>query len=523
MAGLSSVKEMLTVSRLDDAQQKAFSELYAANRSDPGHSGRQSAIASAPRCRPDFRSMANSACSLSTTQPSCGRSIPAANGNEISDPLQLAALGYHRAEAWTPLLTNDVAVPKEIPGDSAEIKRTNYAGYLAAQVRLSYPTAAMAQLVGSRALLLTGAPAAVIDNVHAFLTEHQGRFEIGMEPVQQYVAQNWLQVADETVAQVKRLQRVYQITPSDQALTGLMKRGIDAAYHVVRYEKDTFVQSFAADLGGADQAALTYDKSVQIHNTVLHVALSYLHARTAPPIGVHSPPKVVDPAPANPGDVIAYATLQSLFGSIDFCACDHCRSILSPAAYLVDLLLYLDQPTPPMGTDNPQSVLLERRPDIQHLPLTCENTNTALPYIDVVNETLEYFIANASQKLSLKDYEGHDTSTAASDDLLASPQFVMDAAYAALRAERFPVLLPFHQPLEKLRRYFRKFEVPLSLAMERLRTTDDLERGTHAYGWRDILMEEIGLSRDEYAILTDSAPCPSGGCTDLAATPWMRT
>ena len=26
------------------------------------------------------------------------------------------------------------------------------------------------------------------------------------------------------------------------------------------------------------------------------------------------------------------------------------------------------------------------------LPLTCENTNTALPYIDVVNETLEYFI-----------------------------------------------------------------------------------------------------------------------------------
>ena len=94
------------------------------------------------------------------------------------------------------------------------------------------------------------------------------------------------------------------------------------------------------------------------------------------------------------GDVIAYPTLEGLFGSMDFCACDECRSILSPAAYLVDLLNFVDQPATPAGTENPQIVLLERRPDLQYLPLTCENTNTALPYIDVVNETLEYFVAN---------------------------------------------------------------------------------------------------------------------------------
>src|SRR5207244_1614311 len=97
-----------------------------------------------------------------------------------------------------------------------------------------------------------------------------------------------------------------------------------------------------------------------------------------------------------------------------------------------------------------------RRPDIENLPLTCENTNTALPYIDVVNETLEYFIANTIQKLSLKDYQGHDTNGAASEDLLASPQYVMDSvyttAYTTLRGEHFPAPLPFHQPLENLRR-----------------------------------------------------------------------
>ena len=61
--------------------------------------------------------------------------------------------------------------------------------------------------------------------------------------------------------------------------------------------------------------------------------------------------------------------------------------MLSPAAYLVDLLHFIDrEPTEPekqanitRNLTNPQTVLLERRPDIQHLPLTCENTNTALP------------------------------------------------------------------------------------------------------------------------------------------------
>ena len=237
--------------------------------------------------------------------------------------------------------------------------------------------------------------------------------------------------------------------------------------------------------------------------------------------------------------MIAYATLENLFGSMDFCACEHCRSILSPAAYLVDLLLFLHAdekewsdfcnnwhsahgvpyPFPnqaafnaadqPQDTEiSPLDVLLSRRPDIEHLPLTCENTNTALPYIDVVNETLEYFIANSSQTLSLSGYLGHNTNGAASEDLLASPQFVIDSAYATLRDERFPAPLPFHQPLENLRRYFNKFEVPLPLAMERLCKTVDLERGDNVYGWRDILMEEIGLSRAEYEILTDFSAVP---------------
>src|SRR5207249_3646717 len=64
--------------------------------------------------------------------------------------------------------------------------------------------------------------------------------------------------------------------------------------------------------------------------------------------------------------------------------------------------------------------------------------------------------------------------------------------------------LPFHQPLESLRRYFDKFDAPLPEVMEALRRNENLERANeNDYGWRDIWMEELRLSRSEYARLTD--------------------
>jgi len=353
-----------------------------------------------------------------------------------------------------------------------------------------------------------------------FLREHHSKFEIGMQPVEQYISRNSLQIAEEVTQAVKQVQRVYQITPSDSAMTGLLKKGIDSAYAVVSYDRDDFIRVFKDEMGGEENALLTYAKSQQVHNAVLNIATSYLIAKTAPPIGVHSPAQIVAPAPnvpANAGDVIAYPTLESLFGEMDYCACEHCRSILSPAAYLVNLLQFIDLkrynsqgvelPATFEGT-NPLDVLLERRPDIQHLPLTCENTNTPLPYIDLVNETLEYFIFN---KLSLEKYEGHNTDgDAKPEELLASPQFgdtnASTGAYKILAAAYFPPPLPFHQPLENLRRYFDRFEAPMTEVMEALRKDDNLERANeNEYGWRDTLMEELRLSRAEYALLSDRA------------------
>ena len=506
LVGVSSLKEIASISlgSKDTARQRKFADLYTRYRDDLPRfwAAVQEAFDDATEKR--LRLDGKLAYLTLNNAPLIRKLHSAAGQGGLSDTLKLVEEGYYRAEKWHEAVGDD-PIPPEIPGTDESEKRSRYAEVLAAQVRLSYPTAVVAQMVKSGETPLNEGTQ---NEVHAFLMEHHEKFEIGQIPVAQYVARNNLHVSPQVTQAIARIERVYQITRGDGAMNALLKREVDSAYAVVRYDKETFVRSFSADLGGEDEAALTYDRAVQVHHVILNIALGYLNARTSPAIGAHSAPHVLDPTPALAADVIAGATLEKLFGSMDFCPCEHCRSILSPAAYLVDLLLFLDHPDPPTGTENPQTVLLERRPDIQHLPLTCENTNTALPYIDVVNETLEYYVANDVHKLTLEKYAGHDTGTVVSEDLLASPQFVMDAAYTTLRGERYPLPLPFHQPLESLRRYFAKFEVPLSLAMERLRKTDDLERGTTPYGWRDILMEEIGLSRDEHEILTDSNAVP---------------
>ena len=516
LAGVSSFKELLTASLANDQQQQ-FASLYTRYADDRAKLWEAVGGAFGETTANRLKLDGQLAYLTLNNAPLISKLHTAAGQNGLSDTLQLVGAGFHRAATWRQAIAID-PVPPEIPGRDAAEKRERYANLLAAQVRLSFPTAVMAQLVKSGETP-AGSPE-VRNGVHAFLSQHQGEFEIGMQPVAQYVARNNVQVDAEVMREVTRIQRVYQITPDDEAMNGLLKTGIDSAYAVVRYEREEFVRAFKNTVGGEQNARLIHAKAQQVHEAVLNLALTFLTARGAPGIGVHSLASIVDPMPsppANAADILAYATLESLFGEMDYCTCEHCRSILSPAAYLVDLLLFIDRPPSevPPGFTNPQAVLLERRPDIQHLPLTCENTNTPQPYIDLVNETLEYYIANG---LSLAGYAGHNTDGSVKpEELLASPQFVSEAVYSALAGENFPPPLPFHQSLENLRRHLRRFEAPLPEIMEALRKDDSLERASAAeYGWRDIWMETLGLSRAEHRLLTER--WLTGGATDVMLT-----
>ncbi|MFI9155449.1 neuraminidase-like domain-containing protein [Streptomyces sp. NPDC053367] len=116
---------------------------------------------------------------------------------------------------------------------------------------------------------------------------------------------------------------------------------------------------------------------------------------------------------------------QDLFGGLDYLSCPHCRSVLSPAAYFVDLMRITDEHVthPNMYTIPAGMTLEQRRPDLFSLPLNCENTDTELPYLRVVNEVLE-------QKLKL------DLGT---------------DVYPALALAPYPFNLPFNLPLQQIR------------------------------------------------------------------------
>ena len=515
--GPSSLKELLTISGLDDDQQQKFADLYTANRNNMGTFWEALQTALGPQVTNRLQVDGKLAFMTLNNAPLVQALHNAVGGSGVTDLLQLAEKGFYSATKWQGVLTAAVPIPQELPGDTPDAKRANYADYLASQIRLSYPTASVADMLSDPSVNVAA-------SARAFMASHQDKFVIGMQPIEQFLAQNNLTLEAADQAQIQRVQRVFQISPSDEAMMALLRRRLDAAYHIVRYRREDFAGNFANDLGGTEAALRVYDRSVYIHNTVLNVAFTYLNANNGIAVGGQmlkprangkvDGGQIVQPKPNGASDytkttVIAYPTLEKLFGSMDFCACDECRSVLSPAAYLVDLLDFLDQSPPPAPPNqpafrNPQDALFDRRPDIQYLPLSCENTNTAMPYIDLVNETLEYFVVHKT----LSGYSGHDTGAAKSEELLANPQFVEKEAYTTLAAEIFPSPLPFHRPLENLRRYFAKFDVSLPGVMTMLRVSDSVDKNSNAYGWRDILIEESQLSRKEYEVLTSSTTTP---------------
>ena len=506
LTGASSLKEMLSVSFDDDESRQAqFTQLYTRFEGDTA--GFWTEVRNTFDEPTEQRLKIDSQLGqLTLNNAPLMRKLhrEVDPQNDLTSLDRLVEQGYFHDEAWQNLIS-DTPIPPEIPGEDTEEKQANYSKMLASQLRISYPTAVVAEMVNSEETPLTTNTAK--QEVSGFLRQQQGEFEIGMQPIEQYLARKSLRLTPEATQEIKRIQRVRQITPDDRVMNTLLSNQLDSAYAIVnRYDKGEFVQAFKESLGGERIAELTYAKSQQVHNVALNAAISYITANRAPGIGIGNQilnPSLltaVEQANNNASDVIAYPTLENLLGEMDYCSCEHCRSILSPAAYLVDLLQFCDRPNNPK--ENPQDVLLRRRPDIQHLPLTCENTNTPVPYIDLVNETLEYFITN---NLSLADYQGHNTDEEAKpEELLASPQFVSDAAYTTLSEASFPVALPFHSSLANLRRYFDKFEMPLAQAMEALRQNELLDRAPPSgYGWRDILMEELQLSRAESALLSD--------------------
>ncbi len=253
--------------------------------------------------------------------------------------------------------------------------------------------------------------------------------------------------SDAVVERIKQIQRVYRLTEDFTAAQALVDAGLDSAVAIAKTKEDEFVTAHAETLGGLTAATRIHRTATQYASEVLYTAVQYnqqLNATgsgTALPNGVNvslliSPLTCYQDNVSEPEDssIKKLPNWITLLGDLNKCACEHCQTVLSPGAYLVDLLEFVE------GV--PRNQLFIRRPDLQHIEITCPNTNRVLPYIDLVNELLEGLVSPLA--FTLPSSLGSTTAVVDALNALVSgvPNALATDIYAAFGTRGF-VLTPF--------------------------------------------------------------------------------
>ncbi|MEG4599266.1 neuraminidase-like domain-containing protein, partial [Microcoleus sp. F6_B3] len=122
-------------------------------------------------------------------------------------------------------------------------------------------------------------------------------------------------------------------------------------------------------------------------------------------------------------DFQALPSYQKLFGSLDYLQCDPCQSIFSPAAYFVDLMRLVDKYITQPNNISGGKKLSDRRPDLENIPLTCDNTNDTISYVQIVNEVLEAALRKEQEDIWQKLATKEPDITAVQNQSLLNPPF----------------------------------------------------------------------------------------------------
>ena len=348
-----------------------------------------------------------------------------------------------------------IGAPPDTPGETEGERINTYAAILADTFEKLYPTAALA------GRLARAADPAQAELVH-FLDNNEP-FDLRATSIATFLPGSNLggitNVAQLT-ADLKSMQRVYRLAPAEHRLDGMMAlldAGLHSAQSIKRLGRDRFVHAFTASVGGASVATQIYNNASQTVAAALALYTKYS------PSTWQASPWVLGSVPSGSEVIPDWATL---FGSLDYCACEHCRSVYSPAAYLVDLLHFLNQyeTTGPIPIDavSPPTVLdklLQRRPDLGEIELTCINTNTLMPYVDLALEVYEGAVAGRSV--------AHQTSWTTAE-LNANAEHINAVAYDDdhLAGQAHPFEMPFHLWLTEARTFLEHLGVRLYQLLE---------------------------------------------------------
>lgn len=245
----------------------------------------------------------------------------------------------------------------------------------------------------------------------------------------------------------------------------MMSAGIKSSSHIVAMPESDFLDLFPTKPENAEAvpAKEVYAKALQIDMNIKQAYIQMQPGNYAEKVTADWDSKTWI-REDQPEVSYSYPDLETLFGSMDTCACSDCSSMYSPSAYFTDVMNFIKTKV----GNAAYSELNRRRPDLKHIDLSCKNANTAMPYIDLVNEILELNI--------LKDIKAKDAgesalmipasfqTSATAEELAAYPEHTYKdpadgtykpyTAYTKVYDKRlnqavFPNTLPFNLAVEE--------------------------------------------------------------------------
>lgn len=426
---------------------------------------------------------------------------------------QLVAL---EAGDWFTMI-KDAGVPDFVEGSTEEEKIERYAGQMQELVNVAFPTLRVANMIEKKELPIK--KDSVSNGIRMFLADNPD-FDISRSRIDNFeraigaVAGN---DSAEVKSELQTIQRLFQCCTSPKTLSVLKEHNLHSAFAIANIPRKVFVETHAKALGGELVANAIHQRAdnIRIKNEMVAVHLRDISHGLVPQLAM-------DDVERNAAVQVIQKQIPNyteLFGSPDICECAHCHSVYSPAAYFVDVLRFLEKsalkksapnsskktpydvlvgtPVPNSNPKLPDNFIGGRRPDLAQLKLSCENTNTIIPYIDLVNEVMEFYTANnALDNNALDGFSGHDTGDASPEELRANPQNVNVEAYRVLKDTKFPFTLPYHQPLDAIRTYGNHLGVSRYQVLKAINPQPDTVT-TQA-----IAAESLSLSEEEYKILT---------------------
>lgn len=298
------------------------------------------------------------------------------------------------------------------------------------------------------------------------------------------------ETADAELATLRKVQRLVRVAPtinSASAIQRLANLSVTSGQDVVRGGRARFIQRYIDDGGSEAEAEQIFAKARSQAS-----AAASLFVAAHPALGQARLGFIAQKdASTDAADIPEYDTI---FTTPSGTRCAWCQSIHGPSAYLVDLLHWMSARTRPSslsaGPETALDALLARRPDLGELPLTCENVERVLPMIDLTMEILEAKVVGASELPA-------NSSESTTEEQLAGPQHINDAAYAILGDEDATTsfLTPFHRPLVEARAFLGQLGVTRLALMEAFATT-------HSLTTLQLATERFGLSAEGAQAIT---------------------